>query len=152
MSTGNLEINGQTRQAQGPWADLALHTLGWKAFQDLSAHICEEILRRPVEIYREALDGGQDAAFFSRVRLSSTETLEGTVQCKFTSEPRRSFKLSDATDEEDNIKRLVLEGHADFYARALKMGLLPDENGEPMSERLRNALVEDLDTSFLEAD
>jgi len=48
-------------RAEGPWSDLALHTIGWKAFQDLCAQVCEEVLRRPVQVYREAQDGGQDA-------------------------------------------------------------------------------------------
>ena len=39
---------------QGPFPDLALHTIGWKAFQDLCAQICEEEFKTPVEIYREA--------------------------------------------------------------------------------------------------
>lgn len=50
-------------QAQGPWSDLALHTIGWRAFQDLCSQVCEVVLGRPVEIFREAQDGGQDAVF-----------------------------------------------------------------------------------------
>lgn len=50
-------------RAEGPWSSLALETIGWKAFQDLCSQVCEEVLKRPVQIYREAHDGGQDAVF-----------------------------------------------------------------------------------------
>ena len=53
-------------EAQAGQTNLALHTLGWKAFQDLCAQVCEEVLKTPVMIYREAQDGGQDATFISR--------------------------------------------------------------------------------------
>ena len=42
------------KRAIGPWSDLALHTIGWRAFQDLCSQICEVKLQRPVEIFREA--------------------------------------------------------------------------------------------------
>ena len=51
------------RTAVGPWSDLALHTIGWRVFQDLCSQVCEVMLQRPVEIFREAQDGGQDAVF-----------------------------------------------------------------------------------------
>lgn len=109
--------------AQGPWTDLALHTLGWKAFQDLSACVCEEILHRPIEIYREAQDGGQDAAFFSKMTVTNEEILEGTIQCKFSSDSSRAFKLSDITEEIQNIEALKANGHADFYVLITNMSV-----------------------------
>lgn len=51
------------RRTHGPWSDLALHTIGWRAFQDLCSQVCEVVLSRSVEIFREAQDGGQDAVF-----------------------------------------------------------------------------------------
>lgn len=108
---------------QGPWIDLALHTLGWRAFQDLSACICEEILKRPVEVYREAQDGGQDAAFTSRFTGSGEAVLNGTVQCKFSSDPNRGFRVSDITEEISNIEELQAAGLADFYVVITNMSL-----------------------------
>jgi hypothetical protein len=67
-------------QAQGPLSDLAFHTLGWKSFQDLCAQTCEEVLKRPVEIYREAQDGGQDAVFLSKT-AGGAVSISATVQC-----------------------------------------------------------------------
>jgi hypothetical protein len=30
-----VSLSPRDRQAHGPWSDLALHTIGWRAFQDL---------------------------------------------------------------------------------------------------------------------
>lgn len=58
-----VDTDGAMARAEGPWSDLALYSIGWKAFQDLCSQVCEEVLHRPVEIFREAQDGGQDAVF-----------------------------------------------------------------------------------------
>jgi hypothetical protein len=93
-SISDSHIRAVSKTAQGAWTDLALHTLGWKAFQDLCAHVSQEILKCPVEIYREAEDGGQDGAFL--IRKDGMEDAGcGTLQCKFTSDSRRAIKLSD---------------------------------------------------------
>lgn len=84
--------------------DFALHTLGWKAFQDLCAQVCTESLGRTVSIYREAQDGGQDAVFL----LPADKGIqEATVQCKFSGKSDQRLKLSDITAELANVKELV---------------------------------------------
>ncbi len=103
------------RQAQGAWTDLALHTLGWKSFQDLCAQVCEEILNLPVEIYREAQDGGQDATFVWHRKKKNEKARNVTVQCKFTSKSDRSLKLGDLKQEEENIIDLKAIGQAETY-------------------------------------
>jgi hypothetical protein len=103
------------RQAQGPWTDLALHTLGWKAFQDLCAQVCEEILNLPVEIYREAQDGGQDATFIWHHKKKKQKPRNVTVQCKFSSKSEMTLKPGDITQEEDNIFALRSIGEAETY-------------------------------------
>lgn len=37
------------RPAHGPWSDLALHTIGWRAFQDLCSQVCEVVLSRIID-------------------------------------------------------------------------------------------------------
>lgn len=111
----------RSRQAQGPLTDLALHTLGWKAFQDLCAQICEEILKRPIEIYREAQDGGQDAVFLSRPKGSAAHP--ATIQCKFKSRSEARLRLSDIGPEEESIATLVADGLADTYIFMTNMGV-----------------------------
>src|SRR5882724_6392770 len=99
-------------QAQGPRTSLALHTLGWKAFQDLGAQVCEEVLGRTVSIYREAQDGGQDAVFLM-ASAKNPKTGVGTVQCKFTSDPGRRLRISDLNREEEAVRGLVASGQAE---------------------------------------
>jgi hypothetical protein len=77
-------LSARERRAHGPWSDLALHTIGWRAFQDLCSQVCEVVLGRPVEIFREAQDGGQDAVFL--IPSESDAPAICTIQCKHTSE------------------------------------------------------------------
>ena len=114
--------------------NLALHTLGWKAFQDLCSQICEETLKLPVSIYREAQDGGQDAVFLTRPKsgeLSST----GTIQCKFTSNSEKRLKPSDLTPELESIKKLVSNGAATHYYFITNMGV-----DAPVAQTIRSTL------------
>lgn len=119
MEATTLASQPNQKQAQGPWGDLALHTLGWKAFQDLCSHVCEAILNRPVEIYREAQDGGQDAVFMTKAAVPHP----ATVQCKFSSKVGRSLKLADLTAEEAHIIALKAQGQADTYCLMTNMSV-----------------------------
>lgn len=110
------------RRAHGPWADLALHSIGWKAFQDLCSQVCEEVLRRPVEIYQEAQDGGQDAVFLLGSRPGASAPV-GTVQCKHSVAPARKLLLSDLTGELEKVEQLVEAGQADTYVLMTSMGV-----------------------------
>jgi hypothetical protein len=110
------------RQSQGAWSDLALHTLGWKAFQDLCAHVCEDILRIPVEIYREAQDGGQDAVFITKAG-SAVPSGTATVQCKFSSVISRTLKAGDLAKEVENVISLKANGQADTYILMTSMSV-----------------------------
>lgn len=109
------------RRAHGPWSDLALHTIGWRAFQDLCSQVCEVVLGRPVEIFREAQDGGQDAVFL--IPAGNTAPPIGTVQCKHTSDAAKALKLSDLTAEIDHVKELVKSGQANTYVFMTNMSV-----------------------------
>jgi hypothetical protein len=114
-------LSAQARRAHGPWTDLALHTIGWRAFQDLCSQICEVVLGRPVEIFREAQDGGQDAVFLipSGPDVSSV----GTIQCKHTSEAGKTLKAGNLSGEIENVQELVKAGLADTYAFMTNMSV-----------------------------
>jgi hypothetical protein len=109
------------RQAHGPWGDLALHTIGWRAFQDLCSQVCEIVLGRPVEIFREAHDGGQDAVFL--IAAGANTPPIGTVQCKHTSDAVKALKLGDLTAEIDHVEELVKAGQADTYVFMTNMSV-----------------------------
>lgn len=114
--------------------DFALHTLGWKAFQDLCAQVCTESLGRTVSIYREAQDGGQDAVFLLPAKKG---VQEATIQCKFSGKSDKRLKLSDITAELANVKELVDQGRAHTYYFLTSMGV-----DAPIAAEIRNRLRE----------
>jgi hypothetical protein len=122
IDNGSSEIGlARERRAHGPWSDLALHTMGWRAFQDLCSQVCEVVLGRPVEIFREAQDGGQDAVFL--MRSGSDAPSIGTIQCKHTSEAGKALKVGDLSREIENVEELVRSGLADSYAFMTNMSV-----------------------------
>ncbi len=123
---GDLEaeilIPAPKRIAVGAWSDLALHTIGWRAFQDLCSQICEVTLRRPVEIFREAQDGGQDAVFLIPSNDPGSSPI-GTVQCKHTSDASKALRTSDLNAEVSHVRELVANGQADTYVFMTNMSV-----------------------------
>lgn len=94
-----------------------LHTLGWKAFQNLCVSIAGEIWGQTVQIYFDSYDAGQDGAFHGTWKAKGGELFEGsfTVQCKFTAKADKQLHLSDLNDELAKAKRLAARGLADNY-------------------------------------
>jgi hypothetical protein len=117
---GTSDMSNSSPVAHAYNVNFALHTLGWKAFQDLCAQICAETLGRTVSIYREAQDGGQDAVF---LLPAGKGIREATVQCKFSGKSELRLKLSDITSELSNVKELVDQGRAHTYYFITSMGV-----------------------------
>jgi len=109
-------------RAEGPWSDLALHTIGWRAFQDLCSQVCEVVLGRPVEIFREAQDDGQDAVFLLPPPTENAAAV-GTVQCKHSSDPNKPLRVKDLGPEIAHIRQLVQAGQADTYVLMTSMSV-----------------------------
>ena len=109
-------------RAEGPWSDLALYSIGWKAFQDLCSQVCEEVFHRPVEIFREAQDGGQDAVFLIPSRPGNPLDV-GSVQCKHSSDPQKRLRLGDLTAELKHVEELVQSGQAHTYVLMTSMSV-----------------------------
>jgi hypothetical protein len=95
----------------------ALHSLGWKAFQDLCTTVTREIWGQTIQVFFDSNDGGRDGAFQGTWKPRSGEAFVGsfTVQCKFSSEPSKHCKLEDLSDELDKAKKLAERGLADNY-------------------------------------
>ena len=95
----------------------ALHSLGWKAFQDLCTTITREIWGQTIQVFFDSNDGGRDGAFQGTWKPCASEAFTGsfTVQCKFSSEPSKHCKLEDLSDERAKAKRLAARGLADNY-------------------------------------
>lgn len=124
-------------QAQGLISDLALHTLGWKAFQDLCAQVCAEVLSTTVSIYREAQDGGQDAVFLGKRSTPDSVVAEITVQCKFSSKAEHRLRPSDIDPELETIRALVQNGQAHAYYFITSLGV-----DAPVAATIRTKLLE----------
>ncbi|WP_146056324.1 restriction endonuclease [Methylobacterium sp. V23] len=119
-------------QATGPWADLALYSIGWRAFQDLCSQICDEVFKQPVQIYREAQDGGQDAVF---IAATPSGPKDATIQCKHSSDQHRRLKVGDLTKELITVKELVSKQQADNYIILTSMSV-----DAPVAAALRDKL------------
>lgn len=94
-----------------------LHSLGWKAFQQLCVTIISSIFGQTVQSFFDSNDGGRDGAFYGVWKQFSGETLSGsfTVQCKFTSKSNEQLHIGHLTDEIEKIKNLANKGLADNY-------------------------------------
>ncbi|MCK8043928.1 restriction endonuclease [Shewanella sp. 1CM18E] len=96
-----------------------LHSLGWKAFQQLCATVLSEVLGQTVQVFSEVNDGGRDLAFYGNWLNSSESSVnfQGafTIQCKHTIKPDASFNLSLVSGELDKVKKLAEMGLCDNY-------------------------------------
>lgn len=94
-----------------------LHTLGWKAFQNLCVTITSEVLGQTVQSFFDSHDGGRDGAFHGKWTIKDRETFEGsfTVQCKFTAKANTQLQLADLKDELKKAQRLAARGLSDNY-------------------------------------
>ena len=94
-----------------------LHSLGWKAFQNLCVTITGEIWGQVVQSFFDSHDGGRDGAFHGTWKPMGGESFQGsfTAQCKFTAKADRTLQLSDLKDELAKAQRLASHGLADNY-------------------------------------
>lgn len=129
-------MTNATPHVQGPIVDLAIHTLGWKAFQDLCAQVCAEVWGKTVSIYREAQDGGQDAVFLTRGNAQGSDQEEGTVQCKFSSKAEQRLRVSDIESELDTVRELAASGRANSYYLISSQGV-----DAPVAAAIRDKLT-----------
>lgn len=97
--------------------DFKLHTLGWKAFQDLSVTIMTDIFGHDVQSFFDSHDGGRDGAFHGIWIEKPNKAKSGsfTVQCKFTSEYKKGISISSLKDDIEKAKRLAKKGLAKHY-------------------------------------
>ncbi len=119
-----------------------LHTLGWHSFQQLCHSILRENLGQTVESFLDVNDGGRDGAFCGVWDMRGAESLTGkfVVQCKFTSQPGKTLRASDVSDEMDKVKRLVARKLCDVYVLMTNAGISGDTD-ERIRKQLRAAGV-----------
>ena len=102
-----------------------LHSLGWKAFQQLRVSVVAELWGQTVQGFFDSDDGGRDGAFYGTWISSKGETFDGsfTVQCKFSQKPSWSLKLASIADELGKAARLASSGLANNYFLLTNMQL-----------------------------
>lgn len=100
-----------------PNVNFELHSLGWKAFQDLCTTILRDVLGQTVEHFFDSKDGGRDGAFAGTWRLHKRERFRGTftVQCKFTAKRDAHLTVADMRDDLAKAERLASRGLATTY-------------------------------------
>jgi len=105
------------RVAQANDVNYELHSLGWKAFQNLCVTITGEIWGQVVQGFFDSRDGGRDGAFYGKWKSKEGEAFQGsfTIQCKFTAKSDKQLQLSDLSDELKKITRLAKRGLAENY-------------------------------------
>ena len=104
-------------KAQATEVNYDLHSLGWKAFQNLCSTIVSEIWGQAVQTFFDSHDGGRDGAFSGHWTDEKGEMHTGTftVQCKHTTKSHSLIKLSELKDELEKAKRLARRGLAENY-------------------------------------
>ncbi|WP_303908209.1 hypothetical protein [Thiohalomonas denitrificans] len=103
--------------AQGAEVNYQLHSLGWKAFQNLCTTIMAEVFGQTVQTFFDSHDGGRDGAFRGTWKPKYGEALTGTftAQCKFTAKADVQVKFGELTGELNKAKRLASRGLASNY-------------------------------------
>jgi hypothetical protein len=114
-----MNANSKRPTAQGQDVAYELHTLGWKAFQNLCVTIAGEVWGQTVQSFFDSHDGGRDGAFTGTWKTQKGEAFEGsfTAQCKFTAKADAQIQLSHLNDELIKAQRLATRGLADNYFR-----------------------------------
>lgn len=110
--------------AQASEVDFALHTLGWKAFQDLAVAVASEVLKRPVQTFLPSKDGGRDGAFWGTwPGAPDVPDAKSTIQCKFIGKANATLKLADISAELSKIASLAARGLAHDYVLMTNAGV-----------------------------
>lgn len=112
----------------GHTPDFQLHTLGWKAFQDLVGTVIADVFGQDAKPFRDVKDGGRDGAYYGEWKNDSGEVFRGafTFQCKFRSRPG-ALRLSQLVTEVSKAKELVISGLATNYFLMTNAVVAPHE-------------------------
>ncbi len=104
-------------KTQAPEVTYELHSLGWRAFEDLCVTIVSELFGQSVETFLPSHDGGRDGAFHGQWGHLAEGGVHGsyTLQCKFTGDPSNKLSLAGLSDELNKARRLARRGLADNY-------------------------------------
>lgn len=104
-----------------------LHTLGWKAFQDLCVAVASEVLERPVQTFLPSKDGGRDGAFVGTWPGGPDKpSAKSTIQCKFSGKADSNITLTSLQTELAKVRSLVKRKLAHDYVIITNAGVSGD--------------------------
>lgn len=105
--------------------DLALHTLGWVAFQEFSGILISNAFAQPVETFSPTHDGGRDGGFRILRDSEANGLVAGctVIQCKHSERAEASLSLAILSEEISKAERLALLGRAANYILVTNMRL-----------------------------
>ncbi len=112
-----MKSEAATAKVQATEVCYELHTLGWKAFQNLCTAIIGEVFGQTVQAFFDSRDGGRDGAFHGSWEPNTRESFRGsfTVQCKFSAKAGKHLAVADIKMELAKAARLAKQGLADNY-------------------------------------
>jgi hypothetical protein len=110
-------LNQKPPKVQAAEVTYELHSLGWKAFQNLCVTIVADVWGQVVQSFFDSRDGGRDGAFQGSWKPTGGESFQGsfTVQCKFTAKADKFLQSSDLKEELAKAHRLASRGLTDNY-------------------------------------
>ncbi|MEU9646130.1 hypothetical protein [Streptomyces sp. NPDC048188] len=99
-----------------------LHTLGWRAFQDLCAAVLREVWGQSVQAFADSNDGGRDGAFYGTWQpptgpsgVRDVPPGPFVLQCKHTKKADTTLAPSELEEEFDKVSALVKRGVCGTY-------------------------------------
>ena len=133
--------------APGP-PTFELHTLGWRAFQDLCAAVMRTVLGQEVHAFADSNDGGRDGAFYGTWHNAPSGVNQGggvvgpfVLQCKHSRRAGTTLSESALDSEFAKIPRLVKRGLCWSYVLMTNARVTGNAE-ERILGRLRGAGVE----------
>ncbi|MFG2409086.1 hypothetical protein ACGFR8_33020 [Streptomyces brevispora] len=100
----------------------ALHTLGWRAFQDLCAAVLRQVWGQSVQTFADSNDAGRDGAFYGVwvppiFGIGTNDLPAGpfVLQCKHTKNADSTLSISMIGDEFEKVRKLVNQGLCESY-------------------------------------
>ncbi len=133
--------------APGP-AAFELHTLGWRAFQDLCGAIVRTVWGQSAQAFADSNDAGRDGAFYGIWHgppggTGRRDFADGpfVLQCKHTKRAGSTLSESDLKDEFAKVPVLIERGLCRSYV-LMTNARITGNSEETILRRLRDAGVE----------
>lgn len=115
-------------KAQGQHVTYELHTLGWKAFQDLCLTIVKEVFGQNSQMNAYVKDLGKDIIYIGHWIDKNGKQREGLtlVQCKHSCDSNKKLVPSDVSGEIEKVRKIHLKEPVNTYTIMTNMEVTGD--------------------------